>query len=251
MPEAISCGHRMGSVGGQDDLRGFHLHLETDPSSFQTMDPFDLLGKVHHGLDLRHRGDLRKGQAQAFGKRPVFQQPGDEQVQGADAPAPGGGLEAFEADTDAGRSLASGYRRGHRIGCSDDCCVLLGIRAVAVAVLEIEAQIFDGFACQLRGDQLAQALGLGQVQLRGELGQACGVARGGQGVGTPGGRQIRGVLVPWDVHGVDRLAGSGFSRVGGFQQPVGGCQLGFYAGKRRLIEGAAHGLVTYSFSKSS
>src|SRR5690606_40404412 len=47
-----------------------------------------------------HRGDLRQGQAQALRKRSVFQQPGDEQVQGADAASPGGRFEAFEADAD-------------------------------------------------------------------------------------------------------------------------------------------------------
>ena len=144
--------HGGGALRAEDQLRRFHLDLEAEPAGRK---PVDFLQPGHgevHRLDLRHGGDLGQGQDQPGGKLAGGGERGDEQVQGPQAAGPGGRLEALEPDADERRRGAGGDGGGHSVGRGNGGGVLCLVAAVPEAVLEVEAQVLDRFAFELRLD---------------------------------------------------------------------------------------------------
>jgi hypothetical protein len=120
--------------------------------------------------------------------------------------------------------------------------VLDVVAAVAVAVLEVDAQVLDGLAPELaideRPDLFRDAPGDADVE-----GQRLGAARGGErvaGVPSPLDRQLGGVPIARHVDRVHRLARAVVARVGGREQPIGRGQSGLDRGEHGRRQGGAH-----------
>src|SRR6266571_702277 len=95
---------------------------------------------------------------------------GDEDVEGAQAAAEELARKGLDANSEEGGEGARGQSLGYLLRGTGRVLVLLGVRAVAVAVLEVDPVVLDGLALQLghhaRVDALTQlareAQGLGQ-----------------------------------------------------------------------------------------
>ena len=191
-------------------------------------------GEVH-GLHLGHRGDLGQGQDQALGQFAGCGQAGDEQVQRAQAAGPGGGLEALEADADERRRGAGRNGGGHGGSRGNGGGVLGVVAPVPEAVLEVQPEVLDRFAVQLRlhpGRDGGGEVGVLAQQRAEPVQPAVGVRRR-QRLGAPVGGERRREPVRGHVDGVDGLAGAVVARVVALQQPVGGGQLGVDPGEIR------------------
>lgn len=192
-----------------------------------------------HRLYLGHCGDLRQCQDKTLGQFPGGGQRGDEQVKGLQATCPGGGLEAFEADADERRGGTRGNGFADSLGRRYGRDVFRFVTAVAVAVLEVEAQVLDRFAAQLGshtgGDGGSQFRLLAQKRAE-PFETAVGLRRRDR-LGAPFCGERRRETVRRDVHGVHGLAGAVVARVVAFQQLVGRGQLGVYRGEIGRREG--------------
>ncbi len=105
---------------------------------------------------------------------------------------------------------------GHQGGRARGRLVLLGVRAGAVAVLEVDAQVLDGLALQLGADAVVDGPRelVGDAEDGGERAGVRGVlVEGGERLVAPGAQGARGEDVPGDVDGVNGLAGAGVARV--------------------------------------
>ena len=166
-------------------------------------------------------------------------QAGDEQVQRAQAAGPGGRLEALEADADERGRCAGRDCGGHGGSRSNSGGVLGVVAPVPEPVLEVQAQVLDRFAFQLRLDPGGHGLGefgvlAQQVAQAGE--PAVGVRRR-QRLGAPLSGERRRETVRGYIHGMYGLAGAVVARVVALQQLVGGGQLGVDLGEIVRAEG--------------
>jgi hypothetical protein len=142
-----------------------------------------------HGLDLADVGDLGQGDHEPVGERGPGQQAAEEQVQGAEPAAAGGGLQG----PDAQAGVRRGGRRGQGPGRGQGIGVLPLGRPRPVAVLEVHLEILDRLALQL-GQHVREDPG-DQVRVegggRGQGGRGGGVLpEGGQGPGAPVGGDV-------------------------------------------------------------
>jgi hypothetical protein len=158
-------------------------------------------------LDLRHGGDLRQGEDQAAGQLAGRGQPGHEEIQGPQAPGPGGGFETLEADADERGRAAGGDCGGHRGSRGDSSGVLGVVAPVPVSVLKIEPEVLDRFGFQLgldpRGQGLSEAGFLAQQAA--QAGQAPVGVRRRERLGAPIGRERRRETVRRHVDGMHWL----------------------------------------------
>lgn len=211
-----------GPVRAQDHVRGLHLDLEAQPPGRQTERVLQRQARLHHHGHLLHRGDLGQREHESLGQPvradPCLPEPAlahqgaQEQVQGAQPAVTGGGLEALEADARERRGRTRGAvpgERGHRAGGAHGVGVLLGVRALAVAVLEVQSQVLDGLGAKLLADA-GHEIGCDRGVDPGELSQGRETTRfpgRRRRRGTPlGGRPLRDE-VRQDVARVHGLAG--------------------------------------------
>ena len=193
-----------------------------------------------HGLDLADGAHLREGEHELLGHLThALEQRAEEEVEGADAAAAGRRLEALEADADevGARAVRQGVCDG--AGRGDAVGVLGCIAAVAVAVLEVEAQVFDGGRAQLDVDAAGDLLGhvAGQAQVGGEGGEPTVLLDQVEGCGAPLPRERRGVAVSRDVDGVDGLTPAVVTGVGAGEHLVRGAQRGVDGAQDVIAQG--------------
>jgi hypothetical protein len=153
----------------------------------------------------------------------VVEQGGQEQIEGADPAAPGGLLEALEAQADEGRGPARGDRFGHQLGRPDRVGVLRRVAAIAVTVLEVQPQVLDRFPFEL-GVDARRDLGHQLVRQPQGRAQRRGAAVGGHQLPrrpAPEVRQLDGVAVGGYVDRVHRLTPTVLAGVGGGEEGVG------------------------------
>lgn len=155
-----------GPVGAEDGLAGLDLDLEAEPSGVQPVGLLERLQQPGHGGDLGGVGDLGEGEDQAGGERSGGEQGGEEEVEGADAAVADDGLHALHPDAHVRGGAAVGVGGGDGTGGADGRLVLLGVRAGAVAVLEVDAQVLDGLAGELGADAVVDRRGqvLGEAE---------------------------------------------------------------------------------------
>lgn len=154
-----------------------------------------------------------------------LQQAGEEDVEGADAPVAHRRLHALHADAHVRGRCALGVRLSDQPGGAGGGLVLLGVRARPVAVLEVDAQVFDRLALQLGADAVVHGPGevVAEAEDGGEGGGVGGVlVEGGEGPVTPGAEGVGGEDVTGDVDGVHGLAGARVTRVAALQLRVDG-----------------------------
>ena len=162
--------HRGRAVRAEDQLRRFHLDLEPQAAGGQRVDLLQPGHGVVHRLHLGHGGDLGQGEDQPFRQLAGGGQAGDEQVQGAQPAGTGGRLEALEPDPDERRGAAVRDGGGDGGRGSDGVGVLGVVTPVPVAVLEVQPEVLDRLAAELRGhaggDGGGQVRGPGRAVLR-------------------------------------------------------------------------------------
>ena len=103
----------------------------------------------HHGLHLVDRRHLGQGEQEAVVEAALANQLAEEQVEGAQAASPGGRLERLEPDPVERRGLPVVHGPGQGAGGGERGDVLLGVRAVAEAVLEVDPQVLDRLGLEL------------------------------------------------------------------------------------------------------
>ena len=179
-------------------------------------------GDVGHRLHLGCGAHLRKGEQETAGQAARVHESTDEQVEGAQAPRASGGLQRLEADADERRRCTGGHGLRHLGGRAHGVGILDGVTAVAVAVLEVEPQVFDGLALQLRAHPWRDLRGefRGQAHTRGERFETADRLGSGECGSAPFGGQRRAITVGGNVDGVHRLARAVVARVRGAQQFV-------------------------------
>ncbi|MGX1371954.1 hypothetical protein RKD19_007313 [Streptomyces canus] len=213
-------GDGRGAVGGQDGLAGLDLDLEAEPPGVQSVRLLEGLQEPDEGGDLLGVRHLRQGQHQPLGQAARRHQTGEEDVEGPDAPVPDGRLHALHADAHVRGRRAVPVRLGDQPGRAGRRLVLLRVRARAVTVLEVDAQVLDRLAFQLGAHARVDGLGefVGQSE---DGGEGRGVRRvrveGREGLVAPGADGVGGEDVTGDVDGVHGLAGAGVSGVAALQ----------------------------------
>ncbi len=205
-----------GAVGREDGLAGLDLDLEADASGVQAVRLLEGFQEVDEGGDLLGVGDLGQGQHEAVGEPAVLHEPAEEDVGGTDAPVPHTGLHALHPDAHVGGGGAVRVRLGDQAGGAGGGPVLLGVRAGAVTVLEVDTQVLDGLAIQLCShavvDRARQLLG--DAEDGGERGGVRGVfIEGGERLVAPGAQRAGLEDVTGHIDGVHGLAGAGVARV--------------------------------------
>ena len=222
-------GHRGRAVGAQDQLRRLDLDLEAERTLVEPVRRLERRTDGDHGLDLADGAHLREGEHELFGHLAhALEQRTEEEVEGTDAAAPGRRLEALEADADEVGAGARLQRVGDGTGGRDAVGVFGRVAAVAVPVLEVEAQVFDGCGAQLGVDAARDLLGhvTGQAQVGGEGRKSAVLLDQVEGGGPPLPRQRGGVAVGRNVDGVHRLAPAVVTGVGEREHLVGVTELG-------------------------
>ncbi len=205
----------------------------------------------------------------------LFRQRGDEVIEGAETTLAKLLAERLDANAEEGGQRPGLEPAGDLLGGRGRVAVLLGLGAIAVAVLEIDAKILDRLALELLDDapvdgvrepgrriapahrvgvggeiggeradglgRLRQLLGSGQPERAGEN---CEV---GVVLAQAAKRQVphlaRGVgleQVGSAVHGVNRLPLAAFTRVGGGEGEIGGLEPGQRLANRIRLERVRH-----------
>ena len=147
--------HRRRAVRAQNQMRRFHLHLKPQTACGPRVQVLQPGHGVRHRLHLRHGADLGQGEHQPVGQAApagMFGQGGDEQIQRAQSTGAGARLQTLEPDADKRRRSAIGGRPGHQLAGPQRRGVFLLVVALAVAVLEVQTQVFDRFGLQLAPD---------------------------------------------------------------------------------------------------
>lgn len=186
------------------------------PARRQTVGLLEGVEQPDEGGDLFGVRHLGKGEHQALGEPARLHQTGEEYVRGADAPVAYGGLHAFHPDAHVRGRRAVLVRLRDQPRRAGGSLVLLGVGAGAVAVLEVDAQVFDGLALQLGADAVVNGRGelLRDAENGGERGRIGGMlVKGAERLVAPGADGLCGKGVAGDVDRVDGLAGAGVSRV--------------------------------------
>ena len=169
----------------------------------------DLLGDRHLG----------KGDHEAFRQAPsgLADQRGQEEVERAEGPRLQLLGERLDADADEGRQAPGREPGGHLAGGGLGVAVLLRVRTVAVAILEVGPEVLDRLAAEPLGDTGVNrdAEVLPQPHRRREVRGSGGVLfespqrQRSQPGGDVGLEEVRAA-----VDRVDRLAASGIARLG-------------------------------------
>ena len=150
-----------GAMVVEDRLRRLDHQLQAQRPGREAVDGLDLRERVDQQSDLSAAGDLRErddevGRQAAVG---FLQQPFEEQVRRPQRALAQLLAEVLDANADEGRQRAvlRAVRDFDRGG--GGMAVLFRVRAVAVAVLEIQAEVFDRLAAELLDDPGVHALG--------------------------------------------------------------------------------------------
>ena len=234
------------AVRSEDGLRGLDLDLEAQAG--QAEFGLDLLVDVHQGFDLGHAGHLGQRGDESVEAPAGTGEGMQEPDQGPQAARPRRTLERLEPDADErGGGAALLGRRQSPYG-RGDVLVLDVVAPGAVPVLEVDAQVLDGFVGQLG----PHPVGHGRSDQGGE-GVLVGV-EGGPGLLAPGGDEVGAEAVGRNVDGVHGLTPGALARelraqlgVRAGQPPV---QLGAQAGGQpgRLVLGRC-GRVAHACSQ--
>ena len=210
------------AVGTEDDLRRLDLHLEPKSSLRQAVHPLEGSHRIRHRLDLRDRAHLGQGERQPGGQLAALEEGAHEQVERAQATCARGRLEGFEPDADERRGHATADGVRDPLGGEHGIGILGLVAAIAVHVLEVEAEVLDGLArelllhqrCDERGELRVEADAHGERldASRGVGGTLCGC--------TPAARQLGREGVGGHVDGVHGLARAVVAGVGRREQPV-------------------------------
>ncbi len=209
-----------GAVGGEDGLAGLDLDLEADPAGLESVGLLEGVQQSRHGGDLLGVRHLGQGEHQPAGQAAGLHQAGEEDVEGADAPGTDGRFHALHADAHVRGRGAVLVRLGDQPGGAGRGLVLLGVGAVAVAVLEVDAQVLDRLALQLGAHARVDGLGelVGEAEDGGEGRGVRGVlVEGRQGTVAPGTDGVGGEDIARYIDGVDGLASAGVSGVAALQ----------------------------------
>ncbi len=208
----------------------------------------EALAGRHHGLDLLDRGHLRQGHDESVADAALRDQLADEEVERAQSAPSRRRLEALEPDAVERWRLAGAHGCRHRPCRGDDRRVLLLVGPVAVAVLEVDAQVFDRLGGQLGEHPVVD----GAVDARltedgAQLLDAAAIARQClPGLGTPVGHEVGGVAVSGDVDGVHRLPHTSVTRIACRQVGIRRGQMGVELGGQLLEIG--HVATTESYA---
>ncbi len=141
--------------------------------------------------------------------------------------------EGLDADADRGRQCPGRETRRDLARRGDGVAVFLGVGAIAVAVLEVDAEVFDRLPPELLDDARIDHVGERARQAeyareglrtRGELGERVERERSQPG----GGVGVKKVRAPVDR--MDRLASAGLPRIAPREGGVGGLQALFGSG---------------------
>jgi hypothetical protein len=157
----------------------------------------------------RHLRDRDHEEGRQGAPRPG-RQGGDEDVESAQAAPEQLTRERLDANADEGRERAAGHPVGDGFGGADGIAVLLGIGAVAVAVLEVDAVVFHRLALQLGEHAGVDAIGqgLGHAEgVRERVGVGRVLAHGPQGQGPELAGRVGLEELRAAVHRVDGLTG--------------------------------------------
>ena len=139
------------AAGGKDALGELNHQLDLQGPVGQAVYFFELVEQVGEGGHLGGDGDLGQGNHEVFGEFSArrFEQRGDEQVEGTHAAVLQFLVQRLDADTDERRQDALGHAPGHFLGGADGGGVFFVVGAVAVAVFEVDAEVFDGLGLEL------------------------------------------------------------------------------------------------------
>ena len=240
------------AVGAEHELRGLHLHLESEAAVRQAVRPLERLGGVDHRLHLRDGRHLRQREHQAVGQPALIHERRQEQVERADAASPRRRLERLEADPDERRGEVGAGRGGDALRRTHGVGVLEVVAAVAVAVLEVDPQVLDRLPCELLLHEGRH--GCGDIGCDADVdGERLHAARSGSGLARrppPLDQQLGGVPVGGHVDGVHRLARAVVARVGVRQQPIGRRETGVDRGEDDGGQGGAHAHSSSSYAGS-
>jgi hypothetical protein len=151
-------GNGCAAIGAEDRLRCFDLHFEADASGRQSVRTFEGARDRDHRLHLVDGCHLGEGEGEAVGEAAGVDESADEHVEGAQSACTGAWFEALEAGAD---ERCRGARVERAAQCGDRLCdigVLGRVVEGAVAVLEVDAEVFDRLGGQLVLDECCESL---------------------------------------------------------------------------------------------
>ena len=162
----------------------------------------DSRAQVDHRLDLLDARDLGQRGDEAIQPRASVGERADERDERAYRSAPGRRLEALDPDARERRRGGLGQARRQRGAGRCHIAVLGGVRAGAVAILEVDPQVLDRFGGELAAHARHDLVVAHQF---GE--QAVVRVERGERLGAPVRDERSVIAVGGDVDGVHRLAG--------------------------------------------
>ena len=163
----------------EDALRGLDHDLEAQRAGVEAEPILEHVEHVDDGLDVAARLDLGQRDDEVIGQPPVrrAEQLGEEDVERAQRARREVARQRLDADADERRQRAGDQARGGLLRGLRGVVVFLVVGAVAVTVLEVDAEVLDSLAVQLLAyalehlrrevaadaDRLAERVGIGRV----------------------------------------------------------------------------------------
>ena len=203
---------RAAAGGIHDRLGRFDHQLEAQRPARELVPPLQRLESRHQGRHLLRDDDLRQRDGEVRGQPTVrsLEQRPEEQLQRAQRPLGQVLAQRLDADPDERRQCPRHHPRRHLAGGGARGGVLLGVGAVAVPVLEINAEVLHRLAAQLfsnpvvhRGRQLRRETDGGSEGLR----VRCILVEGAQREVAELARRVGAEQVGATVYRVHGLAG--------------------------------------------
>ena len=244
------------AVGGEDGLRRLDHQLDAQRSGLELAGLLDPLARLDRRRDLLGRRDLGKRDGEVRGQ-PTGGEADErphEQVEGAERAAAQLIAQRLDADPDEGRERALAHAARYLLGAGLGVSVLLGVGAVAVAVLEVDSVVLDRLALQLLDDARVHGAREGLRSLQSDRArERSGIGRvlierahrrGPELCRDVGGEQVRAA-----VDGMDRLAVGAVSGVGFGEPSVRSAQPVQQLSRVSGIENGIHGLLPGSCAR--
>jgi hypothetical protein len=181
------------------------------------------LAEPGHRVDLRDGRDLRQREPEPARQLAGIEQRREEQIERTDAASPRPRLETGEADADVGRRGPLSHSGDDLLRRPPDIGVFRLVAAVAIAVLEVEAKVFDRLVIELRldaGGDIRDVL-LRHSEPAHHLRHAAVRRDGRERCDAPLRGKRRGVTVAGDVDGVHGLTRAVVAGVPLGEEPVG------------------------------
>ncbi len=194
----------------EDRVRRLDHQLHAQRSRGEVMRRLDAAEGLRQRAHLRSGGDLRQRDDEVRRQLSAgfLQQPLDEEMGGPERPLAELVTEVLDPHADERRQRAVRVRRGDFDGRGLGVAVLFGVRAVAVAVLEVQPEVLDRLASQLLDHARMDARGRRRREAerggeRGRIGRV--LVQGPQRRGAEARRGVRLEEVRAAVHHVNRL----------------------------------------------